>query len=430
MIKREKIKAKSASRGMLLTNTDAKKTGWIAGMRWTEEPVRLQERLSFSPQDAWCLMSGSGPDKITGYVSPEGVTRGMRLYSLAAAFQRSVGGYSYGTYHLGGDKWVFLASVRGRISVMGDVVGSLSEVNAARSQFLAFNDSGSDEWFCVATPDERVSWQSLTRGIVNSQRKYIRVRRTSVLRPLILAVLLGVGLISALLWQQNHAMEIQRLADQARRQASKAIQAKSQEPEVAPHPWAHQLTVPVFLSLCWFTREPLPASVAGWRLTGGECDASGLLLHYEATSGSTVTDFARRASELLGHSARFNLEEGGKRGDVLIPFAIPDEKAVTRDESLPPANPQLMRFISHLQRRDVPVRFTEVKPPEVMPGQKQTQPRQDWREFTFSVKSRLIPEWLLAGCDDTGLRLTQIQITMSQQGVFAYIIKGSLYAQK
>ncbi|STQ14861.1 pilin accessory protein PilO [Enterobacter cloacae] len=38
-----------------------------------------------------------------------------------------------------------------------------------------------------------------------------------------------------------------------------------------------------------------------------------------------------------------------------------------------------MRFISHLQRRNLDVKFTEVKPPAVAPGQEKNTPVQDWR---------------------------------------------------
>jgi hypothetical protein len=89
-----------------------------------------------------------------------------------------------------------------------------------------------------------------------------------------------------------------------------------------------------------------------------------------------------------------------------------------------------MRFISHLQRRNIHVQFTEIEPPAVLPGATKTSSVQDWREFTFTVNSRLAPEWLLAGCDDTGLRLASMAFTLSPQGQFDYTIKGSLYAQR
>jgi hypothetical protein len=76
----------------------------------------------------------------------------------------------------------------------------------------------------------------------------------------------------------------------------------------------------------------------------------------------------RRARELLGHAAVFNLQEGGKNGDVFIPFRKYLAGEYT-DEALPGAEAQLMRFISHLQRRNLDVKFTEVKPPAVAPGQ-------------------------------------------------------------
>jgi hypothetical protein len=207
----------------------------------------------------------------------------------------------------------------------------------------------------------------------------------------------------------------------------------SGKPVVSPrasHPWASLLPSSVFLSQCWFTREPLPVSVAGWSLIAGECQQDGLRLRYIATTGSTVTDFARRALQLFGQSAHFDLPDGGQNGDVFIPFPAITDPSSLRDEAVPTADEQLMRFIAHLQRRNIHVQFTEIKPPAVLPGAAKTPLVQDWREFAFSVNSRLAPEWLLAGCDDTGLRLASMAFTLSPQGQFDYTIKGSLYAQR
>jgi hypothetical protein len=74
------------------------------------------------------------------------------------------------------------------------------------------------------------------------------------------------------------------------------------------------------------------------------------------------------------------------------------------------------------------VKFTEVKPPAVAPGQEK-HARPGLAEFTFSVSSRLQPERLLQDFDAAGLRLTSVSITMSPQGQFGYTMKGSIYAQ-
>ena len=204
---------------------------------------------------------------------------------------------------------------------------------------------------------------------------------------------------------------------------------KAPEKPALPHPWAIQYVMPEFLRMCWSTREPLYASVAGWRLSAGSCDEHVLRLNYVATQGSTVEDFDRRAKALFGRSASFNLKDGGKEGSVEIPFGMPDAHAL-RDEPLGSADDQLKRFISHLQRRNVPVQFSEIMVPEPAPGAKVDVSDQDWREFSFTLSSRLAAEWLLSGLDDSGIRLSGITFSMSPQGQFDYTIRGSLYAKK
>lgn len=404
------------------------RVGWVAGMRWTQSATGTSILSRLRLADTHFLVSGVGTDRIIGLVSPGKHSRRVRLYSLAAAFQSGVGGSSHGIYRINDQMWVFLATVRGRLTVMGDVTGSLNDVCLARSQFLNFNDPGSEGWNSVAEPEQNISWQVLVDGL--SRRHFGRacLRNVSLRKP-VLMLLASLAIILTALWLQNSASQRARdAAIRAAQQASKVIVKQPDARIKAPHPWAVQTVIPAFLSQCWFTREPLPVSVAGWRLSAGACDERGLRLHYEAIPGSTVEDFDQRARDLFGRPASFNLKEGGKKGDVFIPFTVQD--TVLRDEDVASVDDQLKTFISHLQRRNVPVQFSEVKPAEVAPGAVSTQPEQDWREFSFFVSSRLAPEWLLDGCEDSGLRLSSIAFTLSAQGQFAYTIRGSLYAHQ
>lgn len=428
MRKRKELQAKN-TQPVLMQG----RVAWLAGLRWLDERGAGIGFWRRSQGDTHRILSGRKPDRVVGFARPVRVRRGIGYFSLAAAFLLREGGNSYGIYCLdeGADRWVFLATLGGRLSVMGDVVGTLREVSDARDRFLEFNDAGdARSWHVSANADQPLSWHVLADSVNSRQRRRAQLRPMPSLPKLGGLVLLVACTSAALFYfRDDAALRARQAAALAQYKAQQALTAA--KPRVQPnavHPWASLLPSSVFLSQCWFTREPLPVSVVGWRLTAGECTQSGLRLRYVAMPGTTVEDFARRVKQIFGQSAVFNLMEGGQNGDVNVPYAASALPA--RDESVPDWNTQLMRFISHLQRRDIHIQFTEIKPPEVIPGAANTAPPQDWREFTFSVNARLAPEWMLAGCDDTGLRLFSIAFTLSPQGQFDYTVKGSLYAQR
>ncbi|MFW5391526.1 type 4b pilus protein PilO2 [Yersinia sp. 2544 StPb PI] len=410
------------------------RTGWLAGLRWLDEKGAGLGFWGNTQGDTYRIQTGRKPGRMVGFVQPARVRRGTRLCSLAAAFLVREGGNSYGIYRLdeATDRWVFFATLGGRLSVMGDVVGTLQEVTQARERFIEFNGPVDTQrgWHCSATPEHPCSWQTLTGALTRRQRRRVQLRHIPSLRKLVTLVFLAVGVSVALVyWRDDAGLRARQAAALAEYKARQALSANKTAPvQPALHPWAALLPSSVFLSQCWFTREPLPVSVVGWRLTAGECTQTGLRLRYVAIPGTTVEDFARRSRQIFGQNAVFNLKEGGQNGDVNVPYSVSVLPA--RDEVVPDQDTQLMRFVTHLQRRNIPVQFTEIKPPDVIPGAANTAPPQDWREFTFTVNARLAPEWMLAGGDDTGLRLFSIAFTLSPQGQFDYTVKGSLYAQR
>lgn len=404
---------------------------WMAGLHWVPQRSAFMVRLrSKASPDTHCVTAGRGNSSMAGVVSPGRVRH--RLYALAVAFQLSEGGNAWGIYRLSRDEdlWVFFAASGGQLSVMGDVTGSRAFIESAAQNFLRFNDADAPGLRCAATAEDGRDATTLTDRLSGAQLKRCRLRKRLTPLSLILpAVVMTFAVASGTYWYDVASQKAEQAAAAAAFRARMAMTPENKvAPARAPHPWASQPPVSVLLSNCWLTREPVFASVAGWRFTDGECVPEGLRLRFVATPGSTVEDFSRRARELLGHAVVFNLQEGGKNGDVFIPFRKYNVSEYT-DEALPGADAQLMRFISHLQRRNQDVKFTEVKPPAVAPGQEKTTPVQDWREFTFSVSSRLQPERLLQDFNATGLRLTSVSITMSPQGQFGYTMKGSIYAQ-
>lgn len=416
--------------GILVLNG---RTGWVAGMHWTQPgKTGLLKRLRLL--DTHWISSGTGTERVTGLVSPGKIRRGVKLYSLASVFQSAIGGSSHGLYRLDDEnnKWVFLATVRDQLTVMADVTGTLQEVCTARNHFLTFNDPGEDGWNCVADHQQNISWKTLVEGLSAQNIAHARLRETSLRRPLTF-IAIGVAMLVAGTWIQNESSQAARdAAIEASRKVVKVIKPEEPvQPEKLPGPWATRFTVPAFLMYCWQTRSETWVSIVGWRLSVGECDEQqqGLRLHYDAVQGSTIEDFDKRVIQLYRRQATFDFVDGGKNGNVFIHFNFPEGNEL-QDESLRPANELLKSFISHMQRKNVPVQLSEVKQPEALPGTEKEQPKTDWQEYTFTLSTGLMPELLLEGMDARGVRLSSISYTVSPQGLYNYTLRGSLYAKK
>lgn len=416
--------------GVLVLNG---RTGWVAGMHWTQSGATdLLARLRL--KDTHWISGGTGTRKVTGLVSPEKAHRGIKLYSLASAFQSAIGGNSHGLYRLDDDsnQWGFLATVRDELTVMADVTGTLQEVCTARNHFLTFNDPGEEGWSCVADHQQNISWKTLVEGLSAQSMARARLKETSLRRPFTVIALVA-SMVAAGLWIQNESSQAARdAAIKASRQVVNVIKPDEAVQSVElPGPWATRFTIPVFLKQCWATRSNSWMSVKGWRVSVGECDEQqqGLRLHYDAAPGSTIDDFDKRVIQLYGHPATFDFVDGGKNGNVFIHFGLPEANSL-QDEPLRPANERLKSFISHMQRKNVPVQLSEVKQPEALPGTKNEQPKSDWQEYTFTLSTGLMPELLLEGMDTRGVRLSSISYTVSPQGLYNYTLRGSLYAKK
>lgn len=427
---RKRLQQRERTAGVLVMDG---RTGWVAGLHWTQSGATgLLTRLRLN--DTHWVTSGKGTGSVTGMVSPGEIHRGVRLYSLACVFQSAIGGSSHGLYRLDDDSdtWVFLATVRDEFTVMADVTGTLQDVCTARNYFLTFNDPGEEGWSCVADHQQNISWRTLTEGLSARNRARARLKETSLRRPLTVIAIVA-ALAAAGLWIQNESSQAARdAAIEASRKVVNVIKSEEAvQPEKLPGPWATRFTVPAFLKACWATRSQSRMSVVGWRVSVGECDEQqqGLRLHYEAVQSSTIENFDRRVIQLYGHPATFDFVDGGKNGNVFIHFGLPDASSL-QDEPLRPANERLKSFISHMQRKNVPVQLSEVKQPEALPGTKNEQPKTDWHEYTFTLSTGLMPELLLEGMDARGVRLSSISYTVSPQGLYHYTLRGSLYAKK
>ncbi|EBQ9442958.1 pilus assembly protein, partial [Salmonella enterica subsp. enterica serovar Cerro] len=82
------------------------------------------------------------------------------VYSLAAVFSRRSGAGAYGVYCLDAEasRYVFLATVDGLPSVMGDVAGTAEETREALQRFLAFNTAPEGGWSITSPVDSPLPW--------------------------------------------------------------------------------------------------------------------------------------------------------------------------------------------------------------------------------------------------------------------------------
>ncbi|HAF2210953.1 TPA: type 4b pilus protein PilO2, partial [Salmonella enterica] len=165
---------------------------WAVGLRWEEETLNV-------PRNRRRVEKNSA---VRARVRNEGVSltltvrqgrRGRRVkaagrtaprprrtvYSLAAAFSRRSGAAAYGIYCLDAEasRYVFLATVGGLPSVMGDVAGTAEETGQALQRFLAFNTAPEGGWSITSPVDSPLPWETL---VASADR---RVLAASRLRP-------------------------------------------------------------------------------------------------------------------------------------------------------------------------------------------------------------------------------------------------------
>ncbi|EDQ2394459.1 type 4b pilus protein PilO2, partial [Salmonella enterica subsp. enterica] len=185
---------------------------WAAGLRWAVQghmPARksagqrsaVKKRVTAGrtrrdgPVLTLTVRQGRRGDRVTasGRMSPR---RRGPVYSLAAAFSRVSGDNAYGVYRLDEGRYVFLATVDGLPSVMGDVAGTAEDTGRALQQFLAFNTVPEGGWTVTSPVSEPREWDTL---IASAGRRVLKVSRLRPVRQGIkpLPVVAGLALLGA-----------------------------------------------------------------------------------------------------------------------------------------------------------------------------------------------------------------------------------------
>lgn len=410
---------------------------WAAGLRWAVQghmPARksagqrsaVKKRVTAGrtrrdgPVLTLTVRQGRRGDRVTANGRMTSRPRGP-VYSLAAAFSRVSGDNAYGVYRLDEGRYVFLATVDGLPSVMGDVAGTAEDTGRALQQFLAFNTVPEGGWTVTSPANEPLPWDTL---IASAGRRVLKVSRLRPVRQGIkpLPVVAGLALLGAAafwLWPEGEDDLPPVLAD--------VIPAAAPpEPVYLPHPWKEMMPVQAFLSRCKAWRETVPVALDGWQLARGECSADGLLLVYSRQTGGTAAGFSRRAQAVFHRRPVINLAAGGGEGTVQLPWT----PAAFVDEPVPPVAVQLMRVVSWYQAHQATLTLTAVSEAPGVPGDDGALPPvQDWQEYRFTLTDNRVPEMLAGPTDGQGIRISKVTFTLSGEGQ-QYETEGHIYAGK
>ncbi|EJW4862220.1 type 4b pilus protein PilO2 [Salmonella enterica] len=349
------------------------------------------------------------------------------VYSLAAVFSRRSGAGAYGVYCLDAEtsRYVFLASVDGLPSVMGDVAGTAEETGQALQRFLAFNTAPEGGWSITSPVDSPLPWETLVASAD------LRVLAASRLRPVRqgirpLPVVAGLALLGAAafwLWPED--------VEDAPPMLSDVIPATPvPAPVYLPHPWKDMMPVQAFLARCRVWRRAAPVYLDNWKLARGECTPEGLQLVYSRQPGGTAAGFSRRAMDVFHHRPVINLVSGGGEGTLHFPWPA----VTSADEPVPPVPVQLMRVVSWYQAHQVTLALTAVNGEPGMPGMPgddgTPSPVQDWQGYTFTLKDDRLPESLAGPADGRGIRISKVVFTLSGDSRLTYETEGHIYAGK
>ncbi|EDZ4086140.1 type 4b pilus protein PilO2 [Salmonella enterica] len=410
---------------------------WAVGLRWEEETLnvpRNRRRVGKNSAVRARVRNEGGSLTLTVRQGRRGrrvraagrtVPRPRRtVYSLAAAFSRRSGAAAYGVYCLDAEtsRYVFLATVDGLPSVMGDVAGTAEETREALQRFLAFNTAPEGGWSITSPVDSPLPWETL---VASADRRVLAASRLRPVRQGIrpLSVVAGLALLGAAafwLWPED--------VEDAPPILSDVIPATPvPAPVYLPHPWKDMMPVPVFLARCRVWRRAVPVYLDNWKLARGECTTEGLQLVYSRQPGGTAAGFSHRAMDVFHRRPVINLVSGGGEGTLHFPWPA----VTSADEPAPPVPVQLMRVVSWFQAHQVTLALTAVNEKPGMPGDDGTPPPvQDWQEYTFTLKDDRLPESLAGPADRRGIRISKVVFTLSGDSRLTYETEGHIYAGK
>lgn len=263
---------------------------WVAGMSWRafeDKPkVALLREDAMQLGAQWCTVR-LGRDVIqAGFCEAiDGMAKPPKAYSLAAAVAGTRKQPWLGIYQLSDDVWWYIA-VRDGLSVLpdGDVIGTQSDVYAARERHEAYGD-----WNYV---DGTLA--CLEQVLTENQEALARVRAVEsghALLWLVTAGVLAVAGAAGYVWWHGKQEDAARARAMAMMRAKLMLQSKAsastRQPQVLP--WETQPLPDKWLALCAQHVLPIPLSEYGWGLVSVGCSGTGGQAVWRRLAGATVT---------------------------------------------------------------------------------------------------------------------------------------------
>lgn len=379
-----------------------------------------------------------------GFVSKSaGVDKGMYSFASVVAehfSQLSAGSDAKGkpfvaVFNLNNGEYAMVAVKDGAILPDSDLVGELKTV---RGKLREYYSRIQDEAAIVYAPEE----MEFGGDEIALENVLSSISRKHTLRPLnmggftvreVAAISAGAIAVIALLigffqWRHQVAEEEKRIeAQRAAERARIALESGRQStPMALEHPWAHMPAMSVVLDACQAAIHGYPLSAAGWMFVRAGCTPAGVEVGYARVPGRTINEF-RSMAEHAWPGSNVTFSDNGDSAYVSLGHTLP----AGGDDEMQDLQLRVDTLTSHFQYRQTPVTLAAktVARPEPLPGAEAAEtPLPDWKTVEFTVSSPRTPSSLVAGVNQTGLRLLSIDTTL-QGTALTWTLKGEIYGR-
>ncbi|MEQ1965691.1 type 4b pilus protein PilO2 [Xenorhabdus nematophila] len=415
------------------------KCKYILEMNWLSVPSgkgALRALISKNKRsyDSKILIT-SGEKSVVGFTALPRNNGGNNFHSLAAEIMPLLGQNGYAVALLDSPieikntleserKYVFFGAINALPTLVGDIVGNYHQIKKVVDSFKGLNKEPEEGWNVISSLENPIRLQELIseKAIKRSKLEPL-YNRKPIYAVIILFLIYWIGEYAFNYWQE-------RIEENRRIEAQKILMKEAGKSETAIEnfkPWAKQIPAKKFLELCQNTLTKISVPVAGWRLTGGICENNTISLGYVVENGGTITEFTKRAEEIIGHRPAFNLLSGGETGTIKFPLIknSPNMDVFLRSEELPDINLQLIRIIDFFQKKRESIKFSSA-----INNLGQDGKTYSWVSINYSFQTKLAPKMLLEKFDDSGFRVNSVTFSISKKGKIQYDVKGTVYAKQ
>lgn len=376
-----------------------------------------------------------------GFVSRSSdVNKGM--YSLAATLAGQLGDSWIAVWAVAAelDRYAIVAVHEGRIIPGCDLIATAAEVRKKvqqqRSRGIQFDREFLPASFAMG--GELIDIEELLQPSRLKHEYRLRPLVFGMSKPelaqlLLVAVLIGGGLVAWSQWKDHQAEVARQAAIEAEKKRLEELaelqkQTGTEQPlQALEHPWAKQPSVTEFVEACSRVMNRLPLSIRGWPINKAECNNSQIIATYDRAGNSTAHDFAAAAAELFGIRPEFDQGKAGLlKFDISIGAAGDDALIEARD-ALENLTSWFHSFSQEPQLQPMPIAIPQEP---ALPGQPTPPPPPppQWKQYQLSYTSGVLPYDSFNGAPTQGLRLLEIK-TEYKADHLIWSVTGVLYAK-